>query len=137
MPDSWFFSDTGKSQSRFIQRMLPVEISCKAYIDDIERALIANKDLLSKHFAQADKDADPPSYAIFYKARNNDHLRREDILRAVGDLIVATNPMVKVDLEKPKKAILVEVLQTVACMSIVEDYMEFSKYNLHLVGKPA
>jgi len=126
--------ETGRRQSRFTQRLLPVEITCKAYADDIERALTANKDLLSKHFT-VDKDSEPPTYAIFYKHRNNDHLKRDDVYRVVNELISATNPLAKIDLDKPKKSVLIEVLQTVACISIVEDYVEFSKYNLHLVGK--
>jgi len=127
--------ETGKCQCRFIQRLLPIDLTCKAYVDDIERTLIANNDLLSKHFSPTDdKDAEPPTYAVFYKARNNSHMKKEDVYQVVGELIQSINPMAKVDLDKPKKAILIDILQTVACIGIVEDYVEFCKYNLHMVS---
>jgi len=130
---------TGQCKSRYIQRLLPIELTCKAYIDDIQKTLMSNQEFMSKHFQPSksdDDNADPPTYAIFYKCRNNNHLTRDDIFRVVNELVLATNPLAKVDLEKPKKAILIEVLQKVACISIVDDYAEFCKFNLHMVGKP-
>ena len=45
------------------------------------------------------------------------------------------NPKNKVDLTDPELSIIIEVIKTVCCVSVVPDYALFRKYNLQEVVK--
>lgn len=45
------------------------------------------------------------------------------------------NPENKVDLNNPQYTIVVEIIKTVCCLSVVRDYVLFRKYNLQEVVK--
>lgn len=45
------------------------------------------------------------------------------------------NPENKVDLTNPELSIIVEIIKSVCCVSVVRDYTLFRKYNLQEVTK--
>lgn len=45
------------------------------------------------------------------------------------------NPENKVDLNNPQYTVVVEIIKTVCCLSVVRDYVLFRKYNLQEVVK--
>lgn len=45
------------------------------------------------------------------------------------------NPENKVDLNNPQYTIVVEIIKSVCCLSVVKDYVLFRKYNLQEVVK--
>lgn len=45
------------------------------------------------------------------------------------------NPLNKVDLTNPELSIIIEIIKSVCCVSVVTDYMLFRKYNLQEVAK--
>lgn len=46
------------------------------------------------------------------------------------------NPKNKVDLTNPEYTVIVEVIKSVSCVSVVKDYMLFRKFNLQEVVRP-
>ncbi|KMT14564.1 hypothetical protein BVRB_4g073340 [Beta vulgaris subsp. vulgaris] len=115
-------SATKKHMSRFLLRVLPVEISCYASEEDIKRAI---KPLVEQYFP-VDAEA-PIKFAVQYDARANTGIERMKIIDAVAKSIPGTH---KVDLKNPEKTIIVQVVKTVCLIGVVEKYKELAKYNL-------
>ncbi len=44
------------------------------------------------------------------------------------------NPLNKVDLTNPELSIIIEIIKSVCCVSVLKDYMLFRKYNLQEVA---
>ncbi|XP_076839068.1 THUMP domain-containing protein 1 [Brachyhypopomus gauderio] len=120
--------ETKKKKSRVIMRMLPVSGTCRAFPDDMEK-------FLSSFLEPWFKTPHHASYQISYKARNNNHSNRDDVIKALAGLVGKMNPKNKVDLTNPELTIIVEIIKTVCCVSVVRDYMLFRKYNLQEVTK--
>lgn len=132
---------TGKRKCRHIIRLLPIQLTCKAYLNDIQKAVGT---LLSKlqselSSSQAVTDGKDPfswTYAVQFKTRNNSQLSREDVIDAICDVIRGMFPLATVNLSKPSRSFVVEVLQTVCCLSILTDYTELKKYNIREIIAP-
>ncbi|XP_063059665.1 THUMP domain-containing protein 1 [Engraulis encrasicolus] len=119
---------TKKKKSRTILRMLPVSGTCKAFPEDMERYLTGYLEPWFKEPAQA-------TYQIAFKARNSSHNKRDDVIKALAVLVGKLNPKNKVDLTNPELTIIVEVIKSVCCVSVVRDYVLFRKFNLQEVAK--
>lgn len=57
------------------------------------------------------------------------------VLRWLSGLVDKMNPLHKVDLSNPELSIIIEIIKSVCCVSVVTDYMLFRKYNLQEVAK--
>ncbi|XP_043945434.1 THUMP domain-containing protein 1 [Protopterus annectens] len=121
---------TKKKKSRVILRMLPVAGTCKAFIDDMKKFA---KCFLEPWFKAPNKG----TFQIVYKARNNNHMKREDVIKSLAEVIGSLNHENKVDLNNPEYTVIVEIIKNVCCMSVVRDYVLFRKYNLQEVVKNA
>ncbi|XP_028977967.1 THUMP domain-containing protein 1 isoform X2 [Esox lucius] len=119
---------TKKKKSRVILRMLPVSGTCKAFQEDMDKYLSV---FLEPWF----KVPNHGTYQIAFKARNSSHNKREDIIKTLAGLVGKMNPKNKVDLTTPELTIIVEVIKSVCCVSVVRDYMLYRKYNLQEVVK--
>ncbi|KAL1005150.1 hypothetical protein UPYG_G00055200 [Umbra pygmaea] len=119
---------TKKKKSRVILRMLPVSGTCKAFQEDMDKYLSV---FLEPWF----KAPNHGTYQIAFKARNSSHNKREDIIKTLAGLVGKMNPKNKVDLTTPELTIIVEVIKSVCCVSVVRDYMLYRKYNLQEVTK--
>ncbi|KAJ8001401.1 hypothetical protein DPEC_G00169130 [Dallia pectoralis] len=119
---------TKKKKCRVILRMLPVSGTCKAFQEDMDRYL---SEFLEPWF----KVPNHGTYQIVFKARNSSHNKRDDIIKALAELVGKMNPENKVDLTTPELSIIVEVIKSVCCVSVVRDYMLYRKYNLQEVVK--
>ncbi|CAL8330660.1 unnamed protein product [Merluccius merluccius] len=119
---------TKKKKSRVILRMLPVSGTCKAFQEDMDKYLTT---FLEPWF----KTPNQATYQIAFKARNSSHNKRDDIIKSIAGLVGKMNPKNKVDLTDPELSIIVEVIKTVCCVSVVPDYALFRKYNLQEVVK--
>ncbi|KRZ15204.1 THUMP domain-containing protein 1 [Trichinella zimbabwensis] len=116
-----------RASNRLIQRLLPVEITCHADVDSISD--FAGK-LIELHFStDAAITDEESSYAIVYKARNNNCLSKEAIYDRINDQIRLINNKFKVVLENPKHCILVNTLKDMCCLSVVKDYYAYKKFN--------
>ncbi|XP_065319026.1 THUMP domain-containing protein 1 homolog isoform X2 [Gordionus sp. m RMFG-2023] len=122
------FDDIRQNQnikSRYIQRIIPVEITCKAYLKDIA---IAVEHYIPTYFPEELKPNN--AFLINIKIRNNNSLNRDDIIREITKLIHRQNPNYKADLENPDISILVEVLCTTCGLSFVDNFFKFKRFNM-------
>ncbi|XP_042573464.1 THUMP domain-containing protein 1-like isoform X3 [Cyprinus carpio] len=119
---------TKKRKSRVILRMLPVSGTCRAFPEYMEKFLSV---FLERWFRAPQR----ATYQICFKARNSSHNKREEVISAVAGLVGKLNPLNKVDLTNPELSIIIEIIKTVCCVSVLKDYMLFRKYNLQEVAK--
>jgi len=77
-------------------------------------------------------DETPKKYSILYKCRNNESIRREDILHYITGLINRSNQVALKDFDW---AIIVEIIKKTCFMSIVSDYRRYKKFNITAVNK--
>ncbi|EDW18075.1 THUMP domain-containing protein 1 homolog [Drosophila mojavensis] len=113
---------TGKAMSRFVLRLVPIESVCRANMPDIINAAGA---LFDKHFLK-----EATTYGIIFNHRYNQQIKRDTIIKELADLVNSKNVGNKVDLHNAKKSIIVEVLRGWCLLSVVDNYLEFKKYNL-------
>lgn len=119
---------TKKKKSRVILRMLPVSGTCRAFPEDMEKYLSVFLERWFKAPLRA-------TYQICFKARNSSHNKRDDVIKDIAALVDQMNPENKVDLTNPELSIIMEIIKTVCCVSVVRDYTLFRKYNLQEVTK--
>ncbi|KAJ8770937.1 hypothetical protein K2173_022109 [Erythroxylum novogranatense] len=115
-------ASTRKHMSRFILRVLPIEISCYASEEEITRAIAP---IVEKYFPVDARDSQ--KFAVLYEARANTGIDRMKIINAVAKSVPAPH---KVDLNNPDTTIVVEIVKTVCLVGVVEKYKELAKYNL-------
>lgn len=109
-------------QTKFLIRLIPVEITCRAYIKDIETAF---KPLADKYFKEEKK-----TFLIAYNHRNNNNLERDDVIKSVANVISETRPDNKVDLKSPELVVIVEVIKGIVLLSVIPEYFKYKKFNL-------
>ncbi|XP_016547737.2 uncharacterized protein LOC107847770 isoform X1 [Capsicum annuum] len=126
---------TKKHISRFILRVLPVEVTCYASEEEIGKAI---QPLIMKHLPA---ESDTPKkvililpghyftvkFAVLYEARANTGINRMKIIDTVAKLVPSPH---KVDLSNPEINIVVQIVKTVCLLGVVEKFKELSKYNL-------
>lgn len=115
-------SATKKHISRFLLRVLPVELSCYASEEEISRAI---KPVIERYFP-VNTEA-PVKFAVEYAARANSGIERMKIIDAVAKSVPGPH---KVDLKNPEKTIIVQIVKTVCLIGVLEKYKELAKYNL-------
>ncbi|NXG40891.1 THUM1 protein, partial [Psilopogon haemacephalus] len=119
---------TKKKKTRVILRMLPISGTCKAFMEDMKK-------YTETFFEPWFKAPNKGTFQIVYKARNNSHMSREEVIKELAGIVGSLNPENKVDLNNPQYTIVVEIIKTVCCLSVVKDYVLFRKYNLQEVVK--
>ncbi|CAL4987396.1 unnamed protein product [Urochloa decumbens] len=113
-------ASTRKHMSRFILRVLPVEVACYASEEEITKAM---SPLVEKYFPNEGSS----KFAVLYEARSNTGIDRMKIINAVAKSVP---PPHKVDLKTPDKTIIVQIAKTICMIGVVERYKELSKFNL-------
>ncbi|XP_015059140.1 THUMP domain-containing protein 1 homolog [Solanum pennellii] len=113
---------TKKHVSRFILRVLPVEVTCYASEEEIGKAITP---LITKYLP-AESDT-PKKFAVLYESRANTGINKMKIIDAVAKSVPSPH---KVDLSNPEINIVVQIVKTVCLLGVVEKYKELSKYNL-------
>ncbi|KAL3828219.1 hypothetical protein ACJIZ3_017021 [Penstemon smallii] len=121
-------ASTKKSMSRFLLRILPIEVSCYTSEEEIKRAI---KPVIDKHFPAETQN--PRKFAVLYDARANTGIDRMKIINTVAKCVPAVH---KVDLGNPDINIVVQIVKTVCLIGIVEKYKELAKYNLRQLTSP-
>ncbi|XP_073399157.1 THUMP domain-containing protein 1-like [Dendrobates tinctorius] len=119
---------TKKKKARAIRRMLPVTGTCKAFPKDLKK-------YAETFFHPWFKAPNKGTFQIVYKARNNNQMNREEVIKDLAGLVGNMNPENKVDLTNPEFTIVVEIIKNICCLSVVKDYTLFRKYNLQEVIK--
>ncbi|CAM6105088.1 unnamed protein product [Calypogeia fissa] len=118
-----------KSRSRFCMRLLPVELTCYASTSEVQKAA---EPLILRHFPK-DPDQASIKFAVICEARANTNLNKMEFIHAVAKMV--PEPHV-VDLKKPDKTILIQIVKTACAIGVVQDFKELSKYNLRQLTSP-
>ncbi|KAI4351174.1 hypothetical protein L6164_005554 [Bauhinia variegata] len=121
-------ASTRKHMSRFILRILPIEVSCYASEEEISKAV---KPLVERYFPVETQN--PEKFAVLYEARANSGIDRMKIIDAIAKSVPGPH---KVDLNHPDKTIVVEIVKTVCLIGVVEKYKELAKYNIRQLTSP-
>ncbi|KAJ9139744.1 hypothetical protein P3X46_030449 [Hevea brasiliensis] len=121
-------ASTRKHMSRFILRVLPIEVSCYASEEEISKAMTP---VVAKYFPVDTRE--PQKFAVLYEARANTGIDRMKIINSVAKSVPGPH---KVDLSNPDKTIVVEIVRTVCLIGVVEKYKELAKYNLRQLTSP-
>ncbi|KAL6261366.1 hypothetical protein P5V15_006463 [Pogonomyrmex californicus] len=113
---------TKEQCTRYLLRLLPIEVVCKAYMDNIKTKA---SELFEKYFAQ-----EPKTFSIVFNRRSNNSIKRDEIIQDLAEIILRKNPGNKADLKNPEIAVIVEVIRGICLLSIAPNYYKFKKYNL-------
>lgn len=114
---------TKTSISRFLLRFIPVEIICKATIEDMKTA--AGK-LFDVHFL----NCPPKTFSIIINKRYNNSIHRDAIIEELAGLVAFKNMKHKVDLKNAECSVIVEILKGICCLSVLPNYLKWKKYNI-------
>lgn len=117
--------ETKQKKTRFLLRLVPIEATCKAYMEDIKNAC---GPLIKKHF-----ESEPQVFSITFNHRNNNTLSRDKVIQELADMVTATRSDHSVNLCEPKLTIIVEVIKNIVLLAVVPDYIKYKKYNLHMI----
>ncbi|KAJ1276017.1 hypothetical protein BS78_05G181700 [Paspalum vaginatum] len=121
-------ASTRKHMSRFILRVLPVEVACYASEEEITKAI---SPIVEKYFPK-----ECPSghkFAVLYEARSNTGIDRMKIINTVAKSVPQPH---KVDLSNPDKTIIVQIAKTICMIGVVERYKQLAKFNLRQLTSP-
>lgn len=117
---------TKQQQSRFLIRLVPIEITCKAYVKDIEKAI---EPLLEKYFKNQ-----PRTFSIVFNHRNNSNVSRDEVIKVVAEKVTSIRPDHKVNLTQAELSIIIEIVRGIALLAVVPDFLKYKKYNLHALS---
>ncbi|KAL8480004.1 hypothetical protein ACS0TY_026804 [Phlomoides rotata] len=115
-------ASTKKHVSRFLLRVLPVEVACYTSDEEIRRAI---KPVIEKYFPEETQN--PHKFAVLYDARANTGIDRAKVIDTVAKSVPSLH---KVDLANPDISIVVQIVKTICLIGVVEKYKELAKYNL-------
>ena len=109
-------------RSRFVTRMIPIQATCFASIEEIQ---LTAKALVTKYLPP-----DAQTFAIAFKRRNCGNVTREQVIDTIAKIVLASNPKCKVNLDKPDLTIVVEICKTLCGISVVPNSYDFHNFNL-------
>ncbi len=115
-------SNKAAPRSRFVTRMIPIQATCFASPEELE---LTCAELLKKYVFPSTK-----TFAIVFKRRNCSNLKRNSVIKIVGEMMSKMFPACKVQLDKPDATILIEVCGTLCGVSVVENIDDCRKFNL-------
>ncbi|XP_059620121.1 THUMP domain-containing protein 1 homolog [Phlebotomus argentipes] len=115
-------AETKVQRSKFLLRLVPVEIVCRANLKSMSDAVGS---LCDKYMLQ-----EPKTFSIVFNKRYNNAISREDVIKELADVVSAKNAGNRVNLSEPELSIIVEVIKGLCCISILPDYLKLKKYNL-------
>ncbi|CAJ0939646.1 unnamed protein product, partial [Mesorhabditis belari] len=114
-----------EQRCRFIQRVLPVERTEAAELTQLNKII---PELVKKYLVE--KDGIYPTYALDFKARNNDSIKRDNALEMLDDAVVALCPAAKVNLSDPDVTFIVQIVKTTILAGVVHGFQRKSRYAL-------
>lgn len=112
-----------KPRTHYLLRMVPVQKTCKAFIEDIEKSV---KELIFEKFPK-----NKTSFYIAFKARNNNSLQRDVILKTLSNIITSYNLEAVAEYQTPELVLNVDILKNICCLGLLPHYLtKYAKYNL-------
>lgn len=109
-----------QQNSRYIQRIIPVIETCKA-----ENILACFETTFEKN---ALKNA--CSYSVQCKVRNNSSFQEKKLQEEIIKIVRDKRPNWYVGLDRPDQLIQINIVCKAGCISLLKDYIRYSKYNI-------
>ena len=122
--------DSGVKTTRNTQKLTPISDSCRATTDPEDHLKDLARRVLAPHFHASDRK--PVKFAIQVSKKNFDTLTSEVIIKAVAETVGRDHGHT-VDLKNYDKLIIVECYKNNIGMSVVENYLKYSKFNLQQI----
>ncbi|KAH7648634.1 hypothetical protein FG379_002104 [Cryptosporidium bovis] len=153
--DDFSHGDCILLSSRFVSRLIPLDVICSAKMEDIKKNAI---DFVKLHFEHAyclgdslqglDNDIavnssslSVVSWACFCSSRySGTEIKKQEIYDLFTELIwgpednlnyLSRKRIYPVNLNEPDKAVIVEIIRHICGMSILNNYCKYFKYNLN------
>nr|CDJ81592.1 unnamed protein product [Haemonchus contortus] len=114
-------------QCRYLQRVLPVEETADVNLKKLNDMITK---CVAKHLKARD-DGSVPSYAMEFKARNNDSIKKSDVLEMLGDAVNTIAPAAKVDLSGADVTFMIQLVRKTMMVAGIPNYYSKRKYNMH------
>uniref|UniRef100_A0A1A9W7N4 THUMP domain-containing protein n=1 Tax=Glossina brevipalpis TaxID=37001 RepID=A0A1A9W7N4_9MUSC len=111
-----------KQVSRYLIRLIPIQAVCSIGKASIVKAATR---ICDNYF-----QTEPTTFSIVYNKSYKHNIDREDLIKELATLIHTKNANHKVDLKYPKKTLFIQLLKNLCCLSIIDNYMKYKKYNL-------
>ena len=118
-----------ESISKYITKFLPIEIAMKA---NFELFKDKGKEIILNFFNNLN-NSEKKSWKIEFRYRNNNSISKNDFLNFIDGLI--DKDKFYVDYKNPDYTILVEITNTLLCLSILEKYSQYRNYNIQSLCK--
>uniref|UniRef100_A0A915DSB6 THUMP domain-containing protein n=1 Tax=Ditylenchus dipsaci TaxID=166011 RepID=A0A915DSB6_9BILA len=118
---------------RFLARILPVEETCTVNMDSISTSL---KQIIRSHlYAFCAIHTDAPSYAVDFKQRNNDSLKRQEIIDLVTSTMAELSPDSKVNLTEADLVFGVNVVKRTTMLSCLRSYFQRNRFSIRIASE--
>lgn len=122
---------TKEKKTRYTLKLLPVQSSCSASIEEIQK--LARK-ILEPHFHGENQQ--PLKFAININKRNFNTIEKDTLTKKIAEC-VGHNHGHKVDLKNFDVLIMVECFKNNVGMSVVKDFKKFCNYNVDQIFEKA
>ncbi|RLV91218.1 tRNA acetyltransferase TAN1 [Spathaspora sp. JA1] len=113
--------------TRYTQKLSPVVDSCSASREELKNL---TKRILQPIFHNENQE--PIKFAIQISKRNFNSLTKDEMIKTIAECIGHDHGH-KVDLKNYDKLIIVECYKNNIGMSVVENYLKYSKFNLQQI----
>eukprot|EP00877_Chromochloris_zofingiensis_P003690 jgi/Chrzof1/13321/Cz07g28250.t1 len=123
--------DTRLVPARYVLRLLPIMQSCFVSMDEIQAL---GKKIAEQEFPEGDGVV-PIEFAVELEHRACNTLDRLDVVNAFAEPV--PKPPHKVNLTKPHKTILVQLIRNVCGVCVIDCYKELSKLNVRKAAEDA
>ncbi|EFX89966.1 hypothetical protein DAPPUDRAFT_220030 [Daphnia pulex] len=112
--------------TKFLLRMLPIQLTCKSVKEDILKAAETLIDQMANY----------KTFSLLIKIRNH-NIKRDALIEPIAEMVSKKFPEIKVDLDNPEISMVVEVLRATCCLGVVTNYSGRAKYNLVEIAQKA
>eukprot|EP00055_Hartaetosiga_balthica_P008568 m.32347 g.32347 ORF g.32347 m.32347 type:complete len:283 (+) comp6378_c2_seq1:123-971(+) len=116
--------------SRQVQRLLPIQKTVPAKLEAIVSTI---KTLVESSKLASDQPS--TTFKIHLKRRFHDGLERDEVIEAIAQALNDVCPHHKADLNNPDIVVVVEIIKGIACLSVVDNFVKYHRYNLHETQK--
>ncbi|CAI5760309.1 unnamed protein product [Candida verbasci] len=124
--------ETGVKTTRYTSKLIPIMNTCSSNGENpLEQLKILAKQVLKRHFHN-EKNQKPLSFAIQVTKRNFQQFSSNEIIKSIAECVGKDHGH-KVDLKDYDKLIIVECFKNSIGMSVVNNYLKYSKYNLQQI----
>jgi len=104
---------------RYLLRLIPIQKVCQATNEDLKKNMLS---LIQQHLQPND------TFCVRFKKRNNNVLSEKGAtIKEIAALIDKDH---KADLKNPNLTLIIEVIKSAACLTIIRDAPKWKHFNL-------